>query len=66
MIALKNIQSMPVVYENIHESVFRSYQILDYVILMISRGDSKETMLDIIDFLKDGENYSNRIINQHQ
>lgn len=34
-----------------HESIFRSYHILNKVIEMIDRGDSKETIFEVIDFL---------------
>ena len=49
---LSEIQLMPTVIDNTHESCFRSYQILDKVIELISRGDSKQTILDIIEHLR--------------
>lgn len=42
------IKEFPSVYANIHESVFRSYQLLQKVKEMVGRGDSKETILEII------------------
>lgn len=49
---LKTIQKMPTKLENIHESVFRSYHILDHVLKMIEREDSKETIFEVVEFLK--------------
>ena len=46
------IAKKPTSYNNIHESVFRSYHLLDYVITMVERGDSKETIFEMVEFLK--------------
>lgn len=44
---LKEIQEMPTVIENIHESCFRSYQILYHILTMVERGDSKQTIMEM-------------------
>jgi hypothetical protein len=35
-----------------HESVLRSYHILDKVCEMVTRGDSKETILEVVALLR--------------
>lgn len=50
---LKQIQIKPTCLENIHESCFRSYSILEQVLIMVKRGDSKETIFEIVEFLKE-------------
>jgi len=52
---LKQIKSMPTVRDNVHESVYRSYQILEKVKEMLSRGDSKETIIETIKYLEEDE-----------
>lgn len=52
MMKIEDIQSMPTNMQNIHESCFRSYQILEKVIEMLNRGDSKETILELIQLMK--------------
>jgi hypothetical protein len=42
----------PTVIDNNHESLFRCNSILDYVLKMIKRGDSKETIIDTVEFLR--------------
>ena len=49
---LKEIQRQPTTLENIHESCFRSYYILERVLLMIERGDSPSTIFDVVNFFK--------------
>lgn len=49
---LKKIQREPTVLENISESLFRSYHILEHVLIMVDRGDSKETIFEVVEFLK--------------
>jgi hypothetical protein len=49
---LKQIQGRPTTLDNIHESCFRSYSILDHVLKMVERGDSKETIFEVVEFLK--------------
>jgi len=50
---LKEIQRMPTVLDKNHESVYRSYHILAQVLNMIKRGDSKETIYEVVDFLNE-------------
>lgn len=38
------MRAMPAVRDNVHESVYRAYHVLDYVRRMISRGDSVDTI----------------------
>ena len=51
--SLKEIQMKPTCLEKIHESCFRSYSILEQVLIMVERGDSKETIFEVVDFLKE-------------
>lgn len=51
--SLKEIQRMPTCLEKIHESCFRSYHILDQVLNMVERGDSKETIFEVVEFLRE-------------
>ena len=46
---IADIKDNPTVYKDVHESIYRSYQILEYVKEMLLRGDSSETILDIIE-----------------
>jgi len=56
---LEEIRELPTLSNNIHESVFRSYHILNKVLELIERGDSKETILEIVEDLRKNElNYS--------
>ena len=48
---LSEILNYPTVVDNNHESVYRSHQILMYVLEMVKRGDSKETIWDVYYFL---------------
>lgn len=50
---LKQIQMKPTCLENIHESCYRSYSILEQVLIMVERGDSKETIFEVVEFLKE-------------
>ena len=52
MSKLKTIQAKPTTLENIHESCFRSYDILEQVLIMVKRGDTKETIFEVVEFLK--------------
>ena len=49
----KEIQIKPTCLENIHESCFRSYSILDKVLEMVKRGDSKESIFEVVEFLNE-------------
>lgn len=50
---LKEIQRMPTSLDKKHESLLKSYHILDYVLKMVERGDSKETILEMVSFLRE-------------
>jgi hypothetical protein len=50
---LKQIQAMPTTLENIHESCFKSYDILKQVLVMVERGDTKETIFEVVEFLQE-------------
>lgn len=50
---LNEIQNQPTILEQIHESCFRSYHILDKVLEMIQRGDSTYTIFEVVKFLKE-------------
>jgi len=52
-INLNKINSFPTLLNNTHESVYKSYQILEAVKTMLKRGDSKETILETILFLEE-------------
>lgn len=45
---IKQILEMPTLRDNIHESCFRSYSVLERVVEMLKRGDSSESVLDFI------------------
>jgi len=49
---IETIINQPKIRNNVHESVYRSYHIIEYIKEMIKRGDSKETMLEIIEFME--------------
>jgi len=51
MTELKNIQKMTTVINNTHESCYKCYHILDYVLQMVRRGDSKETIAEVVELL---------------
>lgn len=50
---LKDIKKMPTVLEEVktHESVLRSFHIARKLMEMIERGDSKETIKEVFEFL---------------
>jgi hypothetical protein len=48
---LDELRDFPTVTGNIHESVLKSYQTLKKIEEMIKRGDSKETILEFIEFV---------------
>ncbi len=49
---LKEIAKFPTVIDNNHESLYRSYQILNQVLNMLERGDSQETILEVVRYLQ--------------
>lgn len=48
---LEEIKSKPQTYSGVHESIYRSTSILDYIMKMVNRGDSKETINDVYNYL---------------
>jgi transposase len=50
---IKEIKEMPTSLDGISESEMRSYNILEKVMIMIDRGDSKETIIELVEFLQD-------------
>jgi hypothetical protein len=50
---IQDIRWMPTVIDNRHESLYRSYHLLEKVKEMITRGDSKETILEAIALMED-------------
>lgn len=49
---LKEITELPTVLNNTHESCYRAYHILNQVLEMIDRGDSKESINEVVDYLR--------------
>ena len=53
---LKEIAEMPtVIGDKLHQSLTRSHHLLLYILRMVERGDSKETIWDVYAFLSDKE-----------
>ena len=52
---LREIQIIPTVIDKVHESCFRSYHILNHVLKMVERGDSKETIFEVVELLRESE-----------
>ena len=48
---INEIIGMPHSINKVHASCYRSYMILGYIMEMIERGDSKETIKEIHDFM---------------
>ena len=48
---LTEIKKAPIVIDNNHESLYRSYQTLRLVKDMLKRKDSKKTIINIINFI---------------
>jgi len=49
---IDEIKKMSTVHVNNHESIYKAYQTLQKVKEMLVRGDSKETILEIIEFIE--------------
>ena len=45
---IEELKNYPTVIDNNHESLYRSYQLMEKVITMLERGDSTETIFEII------------------
>jgi hypothetical protein len=52
MTEIKEIISLPTVIDNNHESLYRSYHTLRYIMIMVNRGDSAETINEMFEFLQ--------------
>jgi hypothetical protein len=50
---LEVIKNTPTVVNNVHESVYKSSQVLTLVEAMLKRGDSMATILMVVNFLYD-------------
>lgn len=46
---IATIKAHPTVIDNNHESLYRSYQTLEHVKEMLCRGDSNQTILEVIE-----------------
>ena len=44
---ISQIREMPMVNDKVHESIFKSSASLNYIMDMVRRGDSKETIIDV-------------------
>lgn len=49
------IKSKPTILAKIHERCYRSYQTLELVKEMLKRGDSRETILEVIEVIEHQE-----------
>jgi fatty acid-binding protein DegV len=49
---LYSIKETTTVIDNVHESCYQAYQILELVTEMLKRGDSQKTILLVIEHLK--------------
>jgi hypothetical protein len=61
---ITDITDKPQIIDKVHESCYRTYHILNYVMIMLSRGDSKETIKEVVDFCKHYPLNANRIIDK--
>ena len=52
MTNLSAIKKQPTSIEKVHESCYRSFHILNNVLGMIERGDSKETIFEVVEHLR--------------
>jgi len=50
---LSDIRRQPTTIDKVHESCYRSYHILEQVMKMVERGDSKETIFEVKEMLED-------------
>lgn len=49
----KEIISMPMSINKNHESLYKSFHILDHVMVMAKRGDSNETIIEVVNLLRE-------------
>lgn len=47
----EEILELPQTIDNVHESCYRSFHILRKVVEMVNRGDSKETINEMVELL---------------
>jgi len=47
---IDTIATLPTILGNTHESVLRSYNVLQYVTELLKRGDSRETILELLEY----------------
>ena len=52
---ISDIKKIPVVHANIHESVYKSFQTLDLVKGMLGRGDSRESIINVIELIYEND-----------
>lgn len=52
---ISDILEHPTVIRNNHESLYKSYHVLFYILEMVKRGDSKETISEVAAFLMNKE-----------
>ena len=52
-IDIKRVIETPKVIGSVSQTCYRSYDVLQYVMKMLKRGDSYETILDMIAFMMD-------------
>jgi len=48
----KSIVNSPTVINNVHESSYRVYHILEQVLKMVKRGDCPETIVEVVEYLR--------------
>lgn len=52
MVRISSILEKPTIIDKNHESLYKSYHILNYVLDMVQRGDSKDTILEVVAMLR--------------
>jgi hypothetical protein len=52
MTHISDIQNLPTVVDNNHESLYRSYHILNHVLKMVKRGDKAESIIEMAELMK--------------
>jgi hypothetical protein len=49
---IREIMKKPTIVDNVHESIYRSYDLLEKVKTMLIRGDNQKTILEIIEHIE--------------
>jgi hypothetical protein len=57
---IEEVNQMATVLNNLHESLFQSYHLVNLVMEMVNRGDSKETINDVVSFIRGCRGYANK------